>query len=99
MADYVAGYFNTPIGYKFRKSLSKMGGVIPRMRKADLENALIILPNIEKQIRIVNAKNALEELKLLLENHEHTLWNQPYEIQTVSYPGYCLNAFCLLAGM
>ena len=83
MADYIAGYFNTPIGFKIRESLTKVGGAIPRIKKIDLEDALIILPEIEQQSKIVNTKNALEDLKLLFEDLEDTLWSQPYKVQTI----------------
>jgi hypothetical protein len=81
MADYIAGFFNTPIGTRVRNSISYGGGGMPSISRESLQEALIILPNIEKQTRIVNAKNDLEDLKIMLENLEENLWSKPYKIQ------------------
>lgn len=83
MADYVAGFYNSPLGMKIRESLSRIGGTIPRIRRVDIQRALIILPDIEQQTRIVNAHNNLKDLKLLLDDQENILWAHPKSIQKI----------------
>jgi len=74
-ADYVAGFFNTPLGRKIRERLS--GGFIPKITKRTLSDAVVFLPPIEVQTKVVGVHRSIRELALQLEDHERALWSRP----------------------
>jgi len=80
-ADYVAGFFNTPLGRKIRERLS--GGFIPKITKRTLSDAVVFLPPIEVQTKVVGVHRSIRELILQLEDHERALWSRPKDANKV----------------
>lgn len=63
LADYVAGYFNTELGKKVRTSLAQ-GSVVAKLSRLDLMDALVILPSMDVQQKVINAQRTISELAL-----------------------------------
>jgi hypothetical protein len=80
-ADYVAGFFNTPLGRKLRERLS--GGFIPKITKRTLSDAILFLPPIEIQTKVVGVHRSIRELILQLEDNERALWSRPADAKKV----------------
>jgi hypothetical protein len=80
-ADYLAGFFNTPLGRKVRQRLS--AGVIPKITKRALSEAVVFLPPIEVQTKVVGVHRSIRELILQLEDHERALWSRPKDANKV----------------
>lgn len=82
LADYVAGYFNTDVGRKVRSSLS-YGNVIAKLSRLDVMDAIVILPSMEIQQKIVESQRNISELVLGLEKLEKRLFETPYEVNKI----------------
>lgn len=82
-ADYVAGFFNSPIGLKIRKSLTS-GNIIPQISISNLRYCIIPLPALEDQIQIVKLDNTIQTLKINLDAQSKDLWAKPKEFKTIA---------------
>ncbi|NIN64616.1 MAG: hypothetical protein GTO63_07910, partial [Anaerolineae bacterium] len=81
-ADYVAGFFNTPLGRKIRERLCS--GFIPKITKrALLSDAVVLLPPMQLQTEVVGIHRSIREMILRLEDHERALWSRAREAQKV----------------
>ena len=76
LADYVAGYFGTEAGKKVMASLAS-GNVITKISKLDLFDALVLLPEIEVQQKVIEIHRAMRELSFQLQKFEKALFKRP----------------------
>jgi hypothetical protein len=76
---YLAGFFNTPLGFTIRKSLCT-GSVIPKISKSSLQAASIYLPPKEVQIQRVAGATALTTASTQIKELETKLWSTPQDI-------------------
>lgn len=81
-SDYVAHFLNTDLGRTIRESMS-FEFTIARLKKSDLENALIYLPLYDKQINIIEIQNQISNLKAQLNSIENELWQYPLKHDNV----------------
>lgn len=81
-SEYVAGYFNSPLGIKVRKLLES-GNVIPQIPTSSLSVAKVLLPPIAIQIQIVNLQNRIQNFKLNLDLQEKIIWAEPKKVQLI----------------
>ncbi len=75
-SEYVAGFFNSPLGLKIRTMLES-GETIPQIPLSNLDLAKILLPTIDKQIKIVDLNNEIQKYKVNLDTQEKSLWAKP----------------------
>ena len=71
-ADYVANYLNTPLGALTRRMMYH--GLIPQASLSTIELASIVLPPVDKQIRIVDLQRRINELQIELKAIQRDLW-------------------------
>ena len=76
LADFVAGYFGTEAGKMVRASLAS-GNVITKISKLDLFDALVLLPEIEVQQKVIEIHRAMRELSYQLQKFEKDLFKHP----------------------
>jgi SAM-dependent methyltransferase len=75
-APYVAKFFNSRVGMKFRESLSS-GVVIPKITKSTLEASSIYLPNIKTQKEVSRLNADITNLSAELFSLQNELWEFP----------------------
>jgi hypothetical protein len=73
---YLAGFFNTPLGFSIRRSLCT-GSVIPKISKGSLQQAIIFLPPREVQIQTVTGATTLAAAASQIKELETRLWSRP----------------------
>ncbi|WP_281774227.1 hypothetical protein [Methanobacterium formicicum] len=74
LADYVARFYNTPLGKKIRESLS-VGSVLPRISTKQLNESDIYLPDLDSQIELVRVDSLITELTTRAQSYKLKLWN------------------------
>ncbi len=82
IAEYVANFFNTPLGQKFRESLSS-GVTIPKITKSQLLEAVVYLPDLETQTEIIGIQSALTDFLAQLETLQRQLWDRPRKAKDI----------------
>jgi len=76
LAEYVARFYNTSFGKTLRESIFS-GVTIPKISKKNLEQSHIYLPNLDDQIKSVEAQLKIQELRSQINSYENRLWNKP----------------------
>jgi hypothetical protein len=75
-AEFVARFFNAPLGRKLRDGLLR-GAFIPKINKQSLLEATVYVLPLEAQRAAVDAGREIGELRLQLEQFENALWIRP----------------------
>jgi hypothetical protein len=79
---YLAGFFNTPLGFSIRRSLCT-GSVIPKISKGSLQRAILFLPPREVQIQTVTGATVLATAASQIKELETRLWAQPKNVASL----------------
>jgi hypothetical protein len=82
-ADYLAGFFNTPLGLSIREQ-STSGVTIPKLTKATIELMTVFLPDLNTQRTTVQTQTRLREVSAELRELEKRLWEQPRKCAAVA---------------
>jgi len=82
IAEYLAHFFNTPLGYKIRESLTS-GFIIPKITKNGLSAATVYLPDIPEQTEIISTQTAITYTLTRLETLSNTLWRHPRKYKNI----------------
>ena len=77
VSNYVASFFQSAIGRLVLQSLS-ISSFIPHIKKRDIENAVIALPNLSQQKEIVDTHKRLEKLKQAIDRFDQEISAEPY---------------------
>jgi hypothetical protein len=75
-AEFVARFFNSPLGRKIRDSVLR-GAFIPKINKQSLLGAIVYILPLEGQKTAVDVGREIGELRLQLEEFESQLWIRP----------------------
>lgn len=81
-AEYVAAFFNTPLGRAVRDQ-ARSGTIIPKITKASLDEMLIFLPSKEKQLETISVSSTIRSLTSELEELHQRLWDEPIKFEEV----------------
>jgi hypothetical protein len=81
-ADFLAGFFNSPLGRKTRDALLS-GPFIPKISKQSLECGHVYLLPLDAQQNAMAANREIQELRLHLEQLDRDLWNRPVDAPRV----------------
>lgn len=76
LAEYVAGFFNSPLGKKVRDSVTG-GSFIPKITKTSLKMAMLFLPPLRSQSEAVGVDRSVREATLQLQVYSRKLWAHP----------------------
>jgi hypothetical protein len=79
---YLAGFFNTPLGFSIRRSLCT-AAVIPKISKSSLQHAIVFLPPREVQIQTVTGATALTSAASQSRELETRLWSRPKSVASL----------------
>ena len=82
-ADYLAGFFNTPLGLSIREQ-STSGVTIPKLTKATIGLMTVFLPDLNTQRTTVQTQTRLREVSTELRELEKRLWEQPRRCDIVA---------------
>ena len=75
-AEFLAGFFNSPLGRKVRESMLA-GNFIPKLSKQTIsEGRVYVLPSRAQQ-EVTAVAREIQDLRLSLEALERELWNRP----------------------
>lgn len=89
-AEFLAGFFNSPLGRKTRDSMLS-GTFIPKLSKQSLSaGQTYVLPLDIQQTAMVAARE-IQDLRLRLEQLERDLWSRPIEAGTIRKAVSALN--------
>jgi hypothetical protein len=78
IAEYVANFLNTPLGHKIRELHSeRTDRYIVQIRKSEVFNINLYLPEPEVQRKIIGIKSVITNLSTEIEALEKQLWNYP----------------------
>jgi len=75
LADYVANFFNTPLGIKIRRLLS--AGFIPKISKSALLTASVYLPDLATQAETLRVDSIITDSLTQLDALRRQLWAKP----------------------
>jgi hypothetical protein len=75
-AEFVAAYFNSPLGRKVRERMCG-NAIIPRATRSSVGAAYVYLPGLAQQQEAVAAQRQIEELRLRLDDYARELWQRP----------------------
>jgi hypothetical protein len=81
--DYLARFFNTPLGLKIRESL-EFGGTIRHVGRTALRAATVYLPDPERQEEALHLDTEITNISSRLEEVRHRLWTtgaRPRQLQ------------------
>ena len=81
IADYVSNYFNSFLGKLTVSSIQI--GLNSTIRKNDLLNVKLHLPEKEIQLKILKSDSKLEELQLKLSELKRELWKSPKQYKNI----------------
>ena len=81
--DYLAGFFNTPLGLSIREQ-STSGVTIPKLTKATIGLMTVFLPDLDTQRTTVQTQTRLREVSAELRELEKRLWEQPRKCAAVA---------------
>lgn len=82
IAEYVAEFYNTEIGYDVREML-KTGAHILKISKRSLMKSSIYLPDLSTQTETLKTKSLIDDLKTQLDIHQSDLFNNPFKAQEI----------------
>ena len=81
-AEFLAAFFNSPLGRKTRDALLR-GTFIPKINKQALLGAAVYTLPLESQKQAVDVGREIQELRLRLEELERQLWNRPVDASKI----------------
>jgi hypothetical protein len=81
-AEFLAGFFNSSLGWKVRDRLLR-GAIIPKTTKQGLMEATVYLAPIETQKEVVDVQREIRNLALRLGELQQDLWNRPTDARKV----------------
>ncbi|MDO5837111.1 MAG: hypothetical protein Q4P17_11440, partial [Methanobacterium sp.] len=76
LADYVARFYNTPLGKKIRESVSEISSR-PKLSMKQLLEVDVYLPDRDNQIELVRVDSLITELTTRAKSYKLKLWNSP----------------------
>ena len=82
LAGYLAGLLNTEIGGKIREQLSTAGH-IAKISKVNLQEGVIYLPPVEKQLDVTQVNRIISEYLDQLDGYKKSIWDKPWEVHKV----------------
>lgn len=82
LPEYLAGYFNTPIGHALRRMAMK-GAIIPRISSSLLLESNLYLPSLEDQRLGLEVGREIQRLRSELSELESKVWQQPQDANSV----------------
>ena len=74
-AEYLASYFNTPIGLLSRRTM-QVGATIRKASLRTIGNAAVVLPDLDQQQEVMRLQRRLEEVRAEVDTAEHDLWRR-----------------------
>jgi hypothetical protein len=81
-AEFVAGFFNSPLGRKTRDAMLS-GTFIPKLSKQTITEGTIYLLPLDAQEQATAVGREIQNLRLRLEQLERDLWNRPVDAAIV----------------
>jgi hypothetical protein len=81
-AEFLAGFFNSPLGRKTRESMLR-GTFIPKLSKQTISEATLYTLPLPAQNEASAVGREIQDLRLRLEELERDLWNRPVDAGAV----------------
>lgn len=82
-AEYVAGFFNTPLGLAIREQVTSRAA-IPRISKGTLEHVNLFLPDRKTQLETIAAASRVRVLVSELQELRQRLWAEPKQLEEIT---------------
>lgn len=78
IAEFLADFLNSSAGSKFKDSWANYGSNLGRISPIGVRNGLIFLPQIDKQIEVLETNTKLRGINTELSELEQRLWDNPH---------------------